>query len=43
MKKSMLRSPRKDEVRFRRNEAVKDVIAEAIRESLAKAGIVACR
>lgn len=33
--------PAKTEVRFRRNEAVKDVIAEAIRESLAKAGIVA--
>ncbi len=32
--------PAKTEVRFRRNEAVKDVIAEAIRESLAKAGIV---
>ncbi len=32
--------PAKTEVRFRRNEAVKDVIAEAIRESLAKAGVV---
>lgn len=32
--------PAKTEVRFRRSEAVKDVIAEAIRESLAKAGIV---
>src|SRR4029434_7844575 len=31
--------PAKTEVRFRRTEAVKDVIAEAIRESLAKAGI----
>ena len=35
--------PAKTEVRFRRNEAVKDVIAEAIREALAKAGIVAER
>ncbi|HQU90884.1 MAG TPA: DNA mismatch repair endonuclease MutL [Pyrinomonadaceae bacterium] len=33
--------PAKTEIRFRRNEAVKDVIAEAIRESLSKAGIVA--
>jgi DNA mismatch repair protein MutL len=32
--------PAKTEVRFRRNEAVKDVIAEAIRESLAKAGVI---
>ena len=32
--------PAKTEIRFRRNEAVKDVIAEAIREALAKAGIV---
>jgi len=32
--------PAKTEIRFRRNEAVKDVIAEAIREGLAKAGIV---
>jgi DNA mismatch repair protein MutL len=32
--------PAKTKVRFRRNEAVKDVIAEAIRESLAKAGVV---
>lgn len=32
--------PAKTEVRFRRNEAVKDVIAEAIRSSLARAGIV---
>ncbi|HKP70657.1 MAG TPA: DNA mismatch repair endonuclease MutL, partial [Pyrinomonadaceae bacterium] len=31
--------PAKTEVRFRRTEAVKDVIAQAIRESLAKAGI----
>src|SRR5687767_13110194 len=31
--------PAKTEVRFRRTEAVKDVIAEAIRGSLAKAGI----
>jgi DNA mismatch repair protein MutL len=31
--------PAKTEVRFRRNEAVKDVIAEAVRESLARAGI----
>ena len=35
--------PAKTEIRFRRNEAVKDVIAEAIREALAKAGIVAER
>ncbi len=33
--------PAKTEIRFRRNEAVKDVIAEAIREALSKAGIVA--
>ncbi len=33
--------PAKTEVRFRRNEAVKDVIAEAIRQSLSRAGIVA--
>jgi DNA mismatch repair protein MutL len=32
--------PAKTEVRFRRNEAVKDVIAEAIRGSLARAGIL---
>ena len=32
--------PAKTEIRFRRNEAVKDVIAEAIRNSLARAGIV---
>ncbi len=32
--------PAKTEVRFRRSEAVKDAIAEAVRESLAKAGIV---
>ena len=32
--------PAKTEVRFRRGEAVKDVIAEAIRSALAKAGIV---
>lgn len=32
--------PAKTEIRFRRNEAVKDVIAEAIRSSLARAGIV---
>jgi DNA mismatch repair protein MutL len=32
--------PAKTEIRFRRNEAVKDVIAEAIRNSLAQAGIV---
>ncbi len=31
--------PAKTEVRFRRRDAVKDVIAEAVRESLAKAGI----
>ena len=31
--------PAKTEVRFRRGEAVKDVIAEAIRSALAKAGI----
>lgn len=33
--------PAKTEVRFRRRDAVKEVIAEAIRESLAKAGIEA--
>src|SRR5688572_2750458 len=33
--------PAKTEVRFRRNEAVKDVIAEAVRQSLSRAGIVA--
>src|SRR5207248_6771204 len=33
--------PAKTEIRFRRGEAVKDVIAEAIRNSLAKAGVVA--
>lgn len=33
--------PAKTEIRFRRNEAVKDVIAEAIRTSLARAGILA--
>lgn len=32
--------PAKTEVRFRRGEAIKDVIAEAIRNALAKAGIV---
>jgi DNA mismatch repair protein MutL len=32
--------PAKTEVRFRRSEAVKEAIAEAIRESLAKVGIV---
>lgn len=32
--------PAKTEVRFRRNEAVKDVIAEAVRGSLARAGVV---
>ena len=32
--------PAKTEIRFRRAEAVKDVIAEAIRSSLAQAGIV---
>ena len=32
--------PAKTEVRFRRSEAVKDVIAEAIRGSLARAGII---
>ncbi len=31
--------PAKTEIRFRRTEAVKDVIAEAIREALAKAGV----
>lgn len=33
--------PAKTEIRFRRTEAVKDVIAEAIRESLSNAGILA--
>lgn len=33
--------PAKTEVRFRRGEAVKDVIAEAVRNALARAGIVA--
>ena len=33
--------PAKTEVRFRRNEAVKDVIAEAVKNALAQAGIVA--
>jgi len=33
--------PAKTEIRFRRGEAVKDVIAEAIRSALAKAGITA--
>ncbi len=33
--------PAKTEVRFRRNEAVKDVIAESVRNSLARAGIIA--
>ena len=33
--------PAKTEVRFRRGEAVKDVVAEAVREALARAGIVA--
>ena len=32
--------PAKTEIRFRRTEAVKDAIAEAVREALAKAGIV---
>lgn len=32
--------PAKTEVRFRRGEAVKDVIAEAVREALARAGVV---
>src|SRR5687767_8464982 len=32
--------PAKTEIRFRRTEAVKDAIAEAIRETLAKAGMV---
>lgn len=32
--------PAKTEVRFRRGEAVKDVIAEAVREALAKAGVM---
>ena len=31
--------PAKTEIRFRRSEAVKDVIAEAVRETLAKVGI----
>jgi len=33
--------PAKTEVRFRRGEAVKDVVAEAVRNALAKAGVVA--
>ncbi|MBK8464424.1 MAG: DNA mismatch repair endonuclease MutL [Chloracidobacterium sp.] len=33
--------PAKTEVRFRRGEAVKDVVAEAIRNALARAGVVA--
>ena len=33
--------PAKTEVRFRRGEAVKDVIAEAVREALARAGVIA--
>lgn len=33
--------PAKTEIRFRRTEAVKEVIAEAVRQALAKAGIVA--
>src|SRR6185369_634370 len=33
--------PAKTEIRFRRTEAVKDVIAEAVRGALASAGIVA--
>lgn len=33
--------PAKTEVRFRRGEAVKDVIAEAVRNSLATAGVIA--
>jgi DNA mismatch repair protein MutL len=32
--------PAKTEVRFRRSEAVRDVIAEAVRSSLARAGVV---
>jgi DNA mismatch repair protein MutL len=32
--------PAKTEIRFRRTEAVKDVIADAIREALAKAGVL---
>jgi DNA mismatch repair protein MutL len=32
--------PAKTEVRFRRTEAVKEVIAEAVRQALAKAGVV---
>nr|HQU85429.1 hypothetical protein [Pyrinomonadaceae bacterium] len=32
--------PAKTEIRFRRSEAVKETIAEAVREALAKAGIV---
>ncbi len=35
--------PAKTEIRFRRTEAVKDAIAEAIREALSKAGVVAER
>jgi len=33
--------PAKTEIRFRRTDAVKDVIAEAVREALAAAGIIA--
>jgi DNA mismatch repair protein MutL len=33
--------PAKTEIRFRRSEAVKDVIAEAVREALGRAGIAA--
>jgi DNA mismatch repair protein MutL len=33
--------PAKTEIRFRRSEAVKDVIAEAVRQALGQAGIVA--
>ncbi len=33
--------PAKTEIRFRRHDAVKDVIAEAVRGSLAKAGVLA--
>jgi DNA mismatch repair protein MutL len=35
--------PAKTEIRFRRTEAVKDAIAEAVRNSLAKAGIAAAQ
>ncbi|HVF30453.1 MAG TPA: DNA mismatch repair endonuclease MutL, partial [Pyrinomonadaceae bacterium] len=35
--------PAKTEIRFRRTEAVKDVIADAIREALARAGVAAER